>query len=390
MKVCFVSHSCRLGGAETALLETIEALKAGGVACYVLIPGHGPMNEELDRMGVPNIGLPYTGWMGWGNESLFQRGKMIMKTMAALIPAIIQVRRWGCDLVYTNTITIYLGALVAGILRVPHVWHFQEFGFDDHRLVFSFGDKVAWAMINRLSSVCIANSSALATKHQSRLWKPRLQIVYYSMHRFKPSTGATGASDRRSIFRCVIIGAVNEGKGQDQAIKAIAILADMGLNVELSILGKGNEAYNEQLLKLTKEHHLEDLIKFEGHVSNPASFIQRADTLLMCSRCEAFGRVTIEGMLSGKPIIGADTGATAELVRNEFNGFLYRQGNPADLADKIALLIKDSAKARSMGENAKVWAEQHFSKEKHTADILNILNPLVSVSSESAATAGLL
>ena len=30
MKVCFVSHSSQMGGAETAMLETIEALKAAG------------------------------------------------------------------------------------------------------------------------------------------------------------------------------------------------------------------------------------------------------------------------------------------------------------------------------------------------------------------------
>jgi glycosyltransferase involved in cell wall biosynthesis len=377
-----------MGGAETAMLETIEALKAAGVSCCVLVPGRGPLNEELNRMGVPNTGLPYAGWMGWGNESFLEKSKLAAKTMVALLPAIIQARRWGCDLVYTNTITIYLGALVAGILRLPHVWHFQEFGFDDHGLVFSFGDKVAWATINRLSSACIANSSAVAAKHRGRLWNPRLHTLYYSMHRFRPAAGDAEATERRSIFRCIIAGALNEGKGQEHAIRAIAILADRGLKVELHILGKGSKAYGELLLKLTKEHHLEDLIKFEGHVSNPASFMQSADALLMCSRCEAFGRVTVEGMLSGKPVIGADTGATAELVRDGFNGYLYRQGNPADLADKIALLAGDPAKARAMGENAKVWAGRQFSKDKHAADLLKILNPLVEDSHQINQPAG--
>jgi glycosyltransferase involved in cell wall biosynthesis len=377
MKVCFVSHSSQLGGAEIGLLEAIEAVKERGVACCVLIPGHGPLNEELTRIGVPNTGLPYAPWMGRGHESLLYKSRMAAKTMAALVPAVVQVKHWGCDLVYTNTMTIYLGALAAKILRLPHVWHFHEFGFDDHGFTFSYGDKVSWTMIDRSSSACIANSFAVATKHQSRLPRQRIHVVYSSMHRFKPSAQDAGASGRHSAFRCVILGSLNEGKGQDQAIRAVAILANMGLNVELRILSKGSAAYKESLVKFVKEHRLGDKVTFEGYVSNPADFIQWADALLICSRCEAFGRVTVEGMLSGKPVIGSNTGANAELIRDGFNGFLYQQGDPADLAGKIAILIRDPAKARSMGENGRNWAQGQFSKERHAAEIMKVLNPLV-------------
>lgn len=377
MKVCFVSHSCQLGGAETALLETIEVLKEAGVTCYVLVLGHGPLNEELDRIGVANIELPFGRWMGVGTDSILQQFVMFLKTMAVLLPAVIQVKRWGCQMVYTNTVTIYFGALIAWVLRLPHIWCFQEFGFEDHRLKFFCGDKMAWSLINRLSSACIACSHAVEKKYRNHLSRPPLTTFYYSMHRFKPTTDVAHIFNPDAIFRCVIIGALNEGKGQDQAIKAVAILVCRGLNVELRILGKGGKTYTESLLALIKEHHLEDRVKLEGHVKNPASFINRADVLLMCSRSEAFGRVTIEGMLSGKPVIGSDTGATAEFIRDEFNGFLYRQGSPADLADKITLLAKDKVKAQSMGENGKNWATQTFSKELHTADVLKVLNRLL-------------
>jgi glycosyltransferase involved in cell wall biosynthesis len=199
------------------------------------------------------------------------------------------------------------------------------------------------------------------------------------MHRFKPATDVGHIFNRDAIFRCVIIGALNEGKGQDQAIKAVAILACRGLNVELRILGKGGKTYTESLLALIKKSHLEGRVKLEGHVKNPASFINRADVLLMCSRSEAFGRVTIEGMLSGKPVIGSDSGATAELIRDGFNGLLYEPDNPADLADKIILLVKDPAKARFLGENGKIWAEQQFSKVTHAANILEVINPFTNL-----------
>jgi hypothetical protein len=151
MKVCFVSHSCQLGGAETALLETIDVLREAGVTCCVLIPGYGPLNEELNRMGVANRGLSYGRWMGVGDDSFLQRVIIFLKTMVAFLPAVMQVKRWGCRVVYTNTVTIYFGALIAWVLRLPHIWHFQEFGYEDHRLRFFCGDRIAWSLINRLS-----------------------------------------------------------------------------------------------------------------------------------------------------------------------------------------------------------------------------------------------
>ena len=55
----------------------------------------------------------------------------------------------------------------------------------------------------------------------------------------------------------------------------------------------------------------------------------------MCSRAEAFGRVTVEAMKLGLPVIGAARGATPELVRDGWNGLLYAHGDANELAGKI-------------------------------------------------------
>ena len=52
MKVCFVSHSSRNGGAERSLLETIGALRGRGVECVALLPGEGWLADQLDRLEV--------------------------------------------------------------------------------------------------------------------------------------------------------------------------------------------------------------------------------------------------------------------------------------------------------------------------------------------------
>ena len=59
MKVCFISHSSMKGGAEKALLELVDALKKFDVKPYIVLPGQGPLIDELKHRRVAYCILPY-------------------------------------------------------------------------------------------------------------------------------------------------------------------------------------------------------------------------------------------------------------------------------------------------------------------------------------------
>ncbi len=92
---------------------------------------------------------------------------------------------------------------------------------------------------------------------------------------------------------------------------------------------------------------------------------------------KAFGRVSVEGMLCGKPIIGAQSGATPELVKESFNGSLYEPGDYQDLAEKIRYLIDHPQGARAMSINGFKWASKEFTIEKCASQVFGILQEAV-------------
>lgn len=59
----------------------------------------------------------------------------------------------------------------------------------------------------------------------------------------------------------------------------------------------------------------------------------------MCSRAEAFGKVTLESLLSGVPVVGYATGGTTELA--SLGGVVLTEPSPASLADSIARIAND-------------------------------------------------
>ncbi len=110
---------------------------------------------------------------------------------------------------------------------------------------------------------------------------------------------------------------------------------------------------------------------------SPFPVMQQADILLMCSRKEAFGRVTVEGMKAGKPVIGAGSGGTKELIRDGYNGFLYTFGDYRELAEKVKYLCQHPDEAGQMGENGKQWALEKFNIEHYTEEVLTVLRRLI-------------
>lgn len=377
MKVCFVSHSSGKFGAERALIELIDALTARGVECYVMLPRLGPLADELKRRKIGFSVLPYKWWAG-KRAPLWKRIGRLIINLVVTIGVVAKIKQWGCDIVYTNTIMICVGAFAAKLLGLPHVWHIHEFGFEHHGAVFDLGERFSLWLIDHLSARCIANSKAVYQKYQQYIAPSKLRVIYNSVdipHQVPSKEALLPAQADRKI-RCVIVGALQEGKGQEDAIRAIGELVRMGIEAELVIVGDGDPNYRKYLHDLVAESRLSSHVRFTGYTENPWAFMQDAHIVLMCSRYEAFGRVTVEAMKLGKPVIGAKSGGTEELIRDGFNGLLYTPKDHVELAEKIKYLYEHPDIARRLGTNGQQFAMKQFTKDRYGEEVLAVLREL--------------
>jgi glycosyltransferase involved in cell wall biosynthesis len=374
LRVCFISHSAYMGGAERALLEAIRALNNKGATCHVLLPYEGPLCEELARLRVEFRIIKYKPWLNAENSSWWQRVRNTLISLVMAIPTSMAIIRWKSTIVYTNTITIFTGALAALLTRRPHVWHIHEFVYDDHGIKFLFGKKLSLCLMDRLSVLCIAASKALADAYQGGIPYSKIKVIYQSVSTYFP----TMFFQQTSAFKCVIVGKISKGKNQEDAVKAVAELTKRGMHVELYIIGNGFEKYMAYLDEIVKKNGIQNNVKFMGYCNNAFSYMRIADVILMCSRSEGFGRVTVEGMLAGKPIVGARCGATTELIKEGITGLLYTAGNYKELARKIEYLYGYPTKSRLMGEHAREWALSNFSEDRYGDDLMRVLFQVVN------------
>ena len=166
-------------------------------------------------------------------------------------------------------------------------------------------------------------------------------------------------------FMIGLVGRINEFKGQYLLIEAMESLVKKGLDIQAYVVGHAmEESYLNTLKEDVKNKNLESHVHFLGFEKNPHRFMQACDTVLMTSKCETFGLVSIEAMQVQTVVVGANTCGVLEIIDDEKNGLLFENGDADDLAEKIEKLYVDASFKDTLAKAARAKAEEKFSNAK--------------------------
>lgn len=165
-------------------------------------------------------------------------------------------------------------------------------------------------------------------------------------------------------------------KGFFVLIKAMNKVIESGVKIDLTIAGDGPDRRALELL--TKDLRLVPYIKFTGKLTFEAlfDFYSNCDIVVIPSIFpEPFGRVALEAMFFGKPIVASRVGGIPELIKDKQTGLLVSPGVPEELAQAILILVKDPKLRESMGKSGKLVSDTEFSSkrivDKHLRIYLN-------------------
>lgn len=136
-----------------------------------------------------------------------------------------------------------------------------------------------------------------------------------------------------------------------------------------------DQAYAARLRE--KSDRLAAPVEWVGHQKNVESYMQSSSVLILPSVNEGFGRVLVEGMASGIPVVGANSGAIPEVLDGGRWGQLVPPDNADKLEEAIARALDDPAWKEVAGR-AVGYAEENFSVEVHASKLTEIYDRLLS------------
>jgi len=106
------------------------------------------------------------------------------------------------------------------------------------------------------------------------------------------------------------------------------------------------------------------------------NYYHASDIYVSSSCSESFGKVLIEAMAAGLPIVATATTGSKEIIKDGENGFLVPIGDSETLAKKILFLLNNPDKAKEMGQAGRKIVREKFNQEKITKKMINFWKEL--------------
>lgn len=153
----------------------------------------------------------------------------------------------------------------------------------------------------------------------------------------------------------VAVGRLHEQKDYPTLIRAVALLSRP---VKILIIGEG--PLKQELLVMCRELGVEKQIEFVGYKKNPFKYMARARALVLSSQYEGFGRVIVEAMACGRPVISTRCPeGPGEIIIDGENGLLVPVGDSVALAAAMDQLADDHELAQRLGAAAYTRASDY-------------------------------
>lgn len=375
MKILFISKYSQLYGANRSLLTIVEYFKTQGDEVCVMIPTKGDFGESLKRKGISYFNIPYFSQILYFKKSLkFLSLPLLFIYDIFIFPLIIiKVKKYNPDLIYSNAAAENLGILIAKCLHKKHISHIREFMDLDFKATFLGGNKIREKFLNLSDGLIFVSKSVQSHVMNNNIHPSKQTVIYNGID--SPDFPYETKTIKEDL-NLGIVGVLDVAKRQDLAIRYFNELLRSFPNLKLHIWGDKESPYKKELLKLVEQFNIKENVIFHGFEKNTSKIYQSMDVLLMFSYAEGFGRVTIEAMLYGIPVIGFNNGGTSEIIEHGYNGFLFK--TKEEFLSCFNELISDQNNYNQIRKNAYLSARKNFNTELYTKKVYSFTKKILS------------
>lgn len=375
IKILYISHESKeIAGATLSLFNLIHSVEEW-VEPVVLLDRKDVVYDFFQSKGIRCLIFPF-------KRVLYNYG--FIKRVLLYIPRLIRdsVSNYTClkfvknefgdqgvDIIHSNSSAITVGEYLTKHLGVKHVWHVREFlDKDFHFHPFCGMDRLR-KRINR-ADACIAITSQVA-QHWN-MSGTNAHVIWDAVRK-EEDICAILPKEKFFLFCCA---SLSDTKGADTAVKAFCMSGLSSKGYCLIMVGNCSDEYKEKLVQIIQSFPEEMMgkVEFLGYQKDITPLMKKATAFLMCSQNEGLGRVTIEAMCYGCPIIARKSGGTLDYLKDKETGFFFTDDNEcATLMNEVS-----SMPVPTTIYVANVFFKKHFTEEVYGTQMNRIYQELLS------------
>ncbi len=366
-KIAYLANSEHVGGGNRSLLSMVQKVKEKGHEILIFVPAEGDFTSLLKAKNFQYKVVNHR--LGQFSKSAF---------FLRLLQYIKALKSFSPDILHANDLYCYfIASFVAKILKVPIICHIR----------FSVEEESVKHYMRILPEVIIFNSyymkNLFLNKNPDFSCSVRNEVVY---NFFDPSEYY--CPQQREILRerwrvgdCFLVGMIGNfspQKGHDTYLYMAKKLLKSSCDFRFVIVGKDldpSKKNEERIKKLIKSLSIEDYIIWLGYQKDVGKILSALDVLVVPSIYEPFGRVAVEGLLAGLPVVASRTGGLIEILEDAPYGFLVDRNNYNEFAN-IVRNIKNKKLSFPLVDNRN-YAISRFGIEANLKLLMKLYDSLI-------------
>lgn len=365
--ILFVDSAEALGGAERSLLLLMEHLDPDRFQ-PILACNESPLAEEARAAGVEVAEVPM-----WRLRHLPTAPSLLVRGARGLARLI---RDHDVAIVHSNVMRAsFYAAAAARWTGTPLVWHVRDIHTEGWYL----------RLMCRSAARAIAISQAAGEPVPCRA---KLAVIHngIDLTAFDPTLDPNGIRGELQLPLDVsvigTVGRLRPWKRQDLFLQAASRVGAAQADVHYAVVGDtvfptGHD-YLGELRALALDLGIGDRVIFPGYRSDMAQIMATLDVLVHTADAEPFGRVLIEAMAMGRPIVAFRAGGVPEIVADGETGILVEPGDVDGIADAVVALLADPERRLRMGRAGRERAARLFGAVATARAVERVYDELLS------------
>ena len=377
--VLFVDHAAVMGGAQHSLLDIAEAFRERAA---IALLEDGPFATALESRGVSVLRI------GGGDALRAVKKRSVVpgvRPLAAAIGVARAVARAAepYELLYANSPKSFLVAALAGAMaRRPVLWHLRD--ILDERHFSAANVRAVIAAANWRAVRVVANSRATAEAFVAAGGRRSLVTVVHNgidpapFDALAPHSRREVRAELRIPADAFVVGCfsrLHPWKGQSVLLDAVARMRGVHALVVGGALFSGEAPYEAELRERAALPSFAGRVHMLGARDDVPRLLAGCDVVVHPSvLAEPFGRVLVEAMLAGRPVVATAAGGVPEVVTDGETGVLVPPGDARALGEALDALRREPARSAALARRASVHARQRFSRDAMLAGVRRVLD----------------
>jgi glycosyltransferase involved in cell wall biosynthesis len=373
VKILFVCGAGLVYGKEIITLSLAEGLRERGhdVRCAISIwSSDGKYAEKLQGSSIPFVRLP----LGFISKTMTRRALgMTFETLCQTPGLWLGYRRYLKE--FQPDVVVH-----STLHHVFHVWPLLNPRNTFFHVHDPFAQTKFYRRLFRLLSMRLRAFIGVSRYIEQSIINLGIapEKVFSVLNGVTPESGVENGNPSRSRaelsnksngngapVKIGIVGQIGEWKGHDDFVESLKGLKKADLSFSAMIIGEGHPAYIAALKEKIEGYQLTEQVRWVAPLKTPREIFSKIDICVVPSRSQdPCPTVAIETAHFGVPIVATRRGGLPEIVQDGRTGYLVDAESPAQLAEKLKLLIQDIELRQQMSREAQSYGATYLTRER--------------------------